>query len=97
MELTGRTYIFFAAILVLLVGTTNLYEQAKEENAAPGMVVTRAAATAECDQNSVELGDMRLGCQSNTGKDVRVRRLTSSSPSSSALTGGGAKFVSATN
>lgn len=94
MELSGRTYIFCAATLVLLAGTGKLYEEARQDSATPGMIKTRAAAAAECDRNAVEVGEMRLGCQAKTGNDVRVRRITSGGSSSF---GGGAKFVSAFN
>ena len=95
MELTGRTYIFFAATLVLLTGTFKFYDEAQQDGAAPGTIMTRAAAAAECDRNAVDLGEFRLGCQTNTGGDVRVRRIESGG--SSILSGGGAKFVSAGN
>lgn len=94
MELTGRTYIFFAATLVLLTGTFKFYEDAQKDGAAPGMLMTRAAAAAECDRNAVDLGEFRLGCQTNTGRDVRVRKMDAGS---SLNLGGGAKFVSASN
>ena len=92
MDIDGRVYIFGAAALLFLMGSFSFYDDMQDENAAPTKVVTQAAAVAECDQNAIELGDMRLGCQTNTGKDVRVRRLE---PSTSSITGGGAKFVSA--
>ena len=92
MELDGRLYVLIGTALVLLTGIYGLYDDIQKENADPTKVMTRSAAIAECDQKAIEIGDMRLGCQTNSGNDVRVRRIETSSGS---IFSGGAKFVSA--
>ena len=95
MELTGRTYIFFAATLVMLGGAVNHYDQLTEDSADPSMVVTQAAAYAECDRNSLDFGDFRVGCH-HGNKDTRVRRFTPDRVSVG-NSGGGVKFVSSSS
>ena len=92
MELTGRTYIFFAIALVFLTGTFKYYEDLEQNSDAPGQITTLAAAQQSCDANAIEVGEMRLGCQAQSDNSVRVRRTDTDV---NTLLSGGAKFVSA--
>lgn len=71
MELTGRTYIFFAATLILLAGSVRLYSEVSA--ASPRQVNTVGAKMASCDARAVELANRRLGCAQDG--DVRVRAM----------------------
>lgn len=85
MELTGRTYIFVGATLLLLAGSLRLYSEVAE--GSPDTLTTFGAGVAACDAKSIELGDRRLGC--TRAGDVRVRDFTRSSGST---LGGGSTF-----
>ncbi len=62
MELTGRTYIFAAATLVLLAGALSLY--AEHADTAGGMSLA-GMKISNCQEGSVRTSNVRLGCQSD--------------------------------
>ena len=60
MELTGRTYIFAAATLILLAGSLGLYSQAAKDDPTLALFGGEVAA---CKSNSVRTTNVSLGCQ----------------------------------
>ncbi len=76
----------------MLSGGLHHYDVLMEESSDPSMVVTQAAALAECDRNALDFGEFRIGCRQETG-ETRVRRMDSEEPNVFGKSGG-AKFVS---
>ncbi len=64
MELTGRTYIFAAATLVLLAGTLGLYSEHVAANG--GKLSLAGMKISDCQSGSVRTSNVRLGCQADT-------------------------------
>ncbi|MEY1557591.1 hypothetical protein AB3Y40_18330 [Yoonia sp. R2331] len=63
MELTGRTYIFAAATLVLLAGALGLYS---DHIAKGGKMNLAGMKISSCQSSSVRTSNVQLGCQSDT-------------------------------
>ena len=63
MELTGRTYVFAGATLLLLAGSLKFY--ADNQDGAPSMLATFGAGVTDCQSTSVRTANVRLGCQSD--------------------------------
>ncbi len=88
-EEKGRNLIILATTLVLLAGSLRLYMDGAEPTAAPTEVVTAVEAARQCDLNSIQLGDLRLGCQTAaTRPDTRMFTTNGST-----ISRGTAKFV----
>lgn len=83
MELTGRTYIFAAACLILLAGSLSLYQQ--HVDAQGGDISLFGAKEQSCRSQSVRTANVRLGCQ---------RDLSSGGSGHVRAVAGGAKMVS---
>lgn len=67
MELTGRTYIFVAATLILLAGSLGFYQQHVEESG--GSIQLFGVEAASCQSQAVRTANVSLGCR----KDLEQR------------------------
>ncbi len=63
MQLSGRSYIFVAATLLLLAGALKFYDDYAQTPAGQARVY--AVKTAFCDWASVDAINLRIGCQSS--------------------------------
>ena len=75
MQLTGRTYIFAAATLMLLAGSLRFYSDAAEEQ--PGLLSTLGTGIKTCQSQSVRTANVRLGCQSDMFGNAGGGKMTS--------------------
>jgi len=62
-----------ATALIVLAGAYHHHVTVDEQTAGPSQVITQAAATSQCDQNSIQLSRVRIGCNMGNGSDARVR------------------------
>ena len=60
MELTGRTYIFSAATLLLLAGALKSYHDLAATNEGRAMI--HAWRVAACETLGIDGGNLRFGC-----------------------------------
>lgn len=61
MELTGRSYIFMAATLILLAGSLKLYQQEVDNR---GLTLFGASIKA-CQDRSVRTENIKFGCSND--------------------------------